>query len=94
MLGMPKTNQYNLIHGPAIPGKLEICYNDAAVDRQGRLLVGTVNMQDVFAPDGSLFRLNSDGSFDVLDTGYATANGIGISPDGKTVYVTDLRNGR
>ena len=88
----PKTNQYNLMHGSAIPGKLEICYNDAAVDRQGRLLVGTVNMNDPFLPEGSLYRLDPDGSFSELDSGYATANGIGFSLDSRTIYVADQRN--
>jgi len=67
-------------------------FDDAAVDRQGRLLVGTVNMQDPFLPEGSLYRLDPDGSFHRLDTGYATANGIGLSPDGRTVYVADQRH--
>ena len=88
----PKTDEYKLLVGPPEPDKPEICYNDAAVDRQGRLLVGTVNMKDGFAPDGSLYRLDSDGSLHQLDTGYATANGIGVSPDGRTVYVTDMRH--
>ena len=88
----PKTNVTRLFAGPPEPGKPDICYNDAAVDRQGRLLVGTVNMQDPFAPDGSLYRLDPDGSLHELDTGYATANGIGISPDGRTVYVADQRH--
>lgn len=88
----PKTNLYKLFAGPPEPDKPEICYNDAAVDRQGRLLVGTVNMQDPFAPDGSLYRLDPDKSLHQLDTGYATANGIGLSPDGRTVYVADQRH--
>ena len=88
----PKTNEYKLFAGPPQPGKPEICYNDAAVDRQGRLLVGTVNMQDPFAPEGSLYRVDLDGSLQELDTGYATANGIGVSPDGRTVYVADQRH--
>jgi len=88
----PKTNEYKLLVGPAEPDRPEICYNDAAVDRQGRLLVGTVNMQDPFLPDGSLFRLDPDCSLHKLETGYATANGIGISPDGRTVYVADQRH--
>lgn len=88
----PRTNEYKLIYGPVQPFRPEICYNDAAVDRQGRLLVGTVNMDDPFLPEGSLYRLDSDGSFHELDTGYATANGIGVSPDGKTVYVADQRH--
>jgi len=88
----PKTDEYKLIVGRPEPDKPEICYNDAAVDRQGRLLVGTVNMQDPFLPEGSLYRLDPDGSFHRLDTGYATANGIGLSPDGRTVYVADQRH--
>jgi sugar lactone lactonase YvrE len=88
----PKTNQYHLIHGPAKPDKLEFCYNDAAVDRQGRLLVGTANMNDPFLPEGSLYRLDPDGSFYELDSGYATANGIGFSLDSRTIYVADQRN--
>jgi sugar lactone lactonase YvrE len=87
----PKANTYDLLFGPPEPDKPEICYNDAAVDRQGRLLVGTVNMSDPFTPDGSLYRLDPDCSLHKLDTGYATANGIGLSPDGKTVYVTAQR---
>ena len=88
----PKTNEYQLLVGPPEPDRPEICYNDAAVDRQGRLLVGTVNMQDPFPPEGSLYRLDPDGSLHKLDTGYATANGIGVSPDGRTVYVADQRH--
>ena len=61
-------------------------------DRQGRLLVGTVNTEDPFLPEGSLYRLDPDGSLHELDTGYATANGIGLSPDGRTVYVADQRH--
>jgi len=88
----PKTNECKLLVGPPEPDKPYICYNDGAVDRQGRLLVGTVNMQDGFAPEGSLYRLDLDHSLHQLDTGYAAANGIGVSPDGRTVYVTDMRH--
>jgi len=89
---VPTSNEYQTLIGRPNPKKPEICYNDAAVDRQGRLLVGTVNMEDPFAPDGSVFRLDPDGSLHELDTGYATANGIGFSPDGRTVYVADQRH--
>ncbi len=88
----PKTNAYKLIAGPPEPNHSDMCYNDATVDRQGRLLVGTVNMQDPFLPDGSLYRLDTDGSLHLLDTGYATANGVGVSPDGQTIYVADQRH--
>ena len=88
----PSLNSYERLAGPPQPSRPEICYNDAAVDRQGRLLVGTVNMQDPFLPEGSVYRFDPDGSLHELDTGYATANGIGLSPDGRTVYVADQRH--
>ena len=88
----PKTNEYKLLYGLPQPDRPEIGYNDAAVDRQGRLLVGTVNNNDPFLPEGSLYRLDPSGSLHELDTGYATANGIGVSPDGRTVYVADQRH--
>jgi sugar lactone lactonase YvrE len=87
----PKTNEYKLIVGSTKPDKPSIFYNDAAVDRQGRLLVDTFNMDDPFSPEGSLYRLDPDGSLHELDSGYATANGIGLSLDGRTVYVADQR---
>jgi sugar lactone lactonase YvrE len=90
----PSTNEYQQLVGPPDPQNADICYNDAAVDRQGRLLVGTVDMDDPFRPVGSLFRVDVDGSLHELDTGYATANGIGISPDGGTVYVADQRHNK
>jgi sugar lactone lactonase YvrE len=90
----PGNNKYDQLAGPPKTQKPEICYNDAAVDRQGRLLVGTVDMEDPFRPEGSLFRLDADGSLHELDSGYATANGIGLSPDGGTVYVADQRHNK
>ena len=92
LIGNRKPMNISFIYGPAQPDKPEICYNDAAVDRLGRLLVSTVNMNDPFLPEGSLYRLDPDYSLHELDTGYATANGIGLSPDGKTIYVADQRH--
>ena len=89
----PKSNEYKLLVGPPKAEKPQICYNDATVDRQGRLLLSTFNVQDGFAPEGTLVRLDLDGSLHELDSGYATGNGIGLSPDGRTVYVADQRHG-
>jgi sugar lactone lactonase YvrE len=85
----PKTNQYNLIYGPSNPARPEIIYNDSAVDLHGRLLVGTLNIDNPSAPEGLLCRLDRDGSFHELDAGYAIPNGIGFSLDSRTVYVAD-----
>jgi len=57
-------------------------------------LIGTINQQDFHAPDGCLYRLDPDLSIHKLDDGYAVANGIGFSPDGETVYVTDMFHGK
>jgi sugar lactone lactonase YvrE len=65
-------------------------FNDCVVDRQGRLLVGTFNSEDWTVPDGALYRLDIDRSLHKLDSGFATANGLGLSPDGKTLYLTDM----
>jgi len=68
--------------------------NDSVIDRQGRFLVGTINEKDLASPDGSLYRYDPDGSLHQLDTGLAVANGIGLSPDGCTLYVTDMFHSR
>ncbi len=75
-------------------GSPDLRFNDAIIDRQGRLLAGTMNQQNLEAPDGALYRIDPDGSSHELDKGLAVANGIGLSPDGATVYVTDMFHGR
>jgi len=84
-------DQFEKICGRPEPDHPDIIFNDGAVDKKGRLLVGTVNMKDPFAPEGSLYRLDPDGSLHQLDANYATANGIGFSLDSSTVYVADQR---
>jgi sugar lactone lactonase YvrE len=82
----PETGEFTPFVGQPEPDRSELCYNDAVVDQQGRLLVGTFNWPDVQEPDGSLWRVDPDGSLHRLDTGYATSNGLGLSPDGGTLY--------
>ena len=72
----------------------DVRFNDGVVDRQGRFLIGTMNQKDLDAPDGSLYRLDADGSIHKLDDGFAVANGIGLSGDGKTLYLTDMFHSR
>jgi len=68
----------------------EIRFNDTVVDKQGRLIAGTANVQDFGAPDGVLHRLDPDLSLHQIDDGYAVSNGMGFSPDGRILYVTDM----
>lgn len=88
-----RTNRSEFIVDPEA-GNPDVRLNDGAVDRQGRLLIGTLNQKDLGAPDGSLYRLDPDRSIHKLDTGLAVANGIGLSPDGRTLYVTDMFHSR
>ncbi len=63
-------------------------YNDGKCDRMGRLWVGSMDM-GVAPNQGSLFKVESDGSWHKMDTGFTVANGIGWSPDNTRMYFTD-----
>lgn len=59
--------------------------NDGAVDRHGRFWAGS--KADGYK--GSLYRLDPDRTLHKMDTGFDISNGIGWSPDNKTMYFTD-----
>jgi sugar lactone lactonase YvrE len=67
-----------------------LALNDGAIDRQGRLVVGSFNSARPDAPDGSLYRLDPDRSLHKLDDNIALSNGIALSPDGKTLYASEM----
>jgi sugar lactone lactonase YvrE len=60
--------------------------NDGAADPQGRFWAGTVAHRPGAAV---LYRLERDGRVDVMLDGLTTSNGIGWSPDGRTMYLAD-----
>jgi len=66
-------------------------FNDGRCDRQGRFWAGTM-VQDMSLanPAGALYRFDAQGvlSAPVVD-GLITQNGLGWSPDGKTMYLSD-----
>ncbi len=72
----------------------DVRFNDGVIDRQGRFLIGTINEKDLASPDGSVYRYDSGGAIAKLDSGLAVANGMGLSPDGETLYVTDMFHSR
>ena len=88
-----KTGQSEFILDPEADAEGLRC-NDGAVDRQGRLIVGTINEVVYDSPDGSIYRYDSGKSIVKLDGGFACSNGIGFSPDGKTLYASDSFNNR
>lgn len=60
--------------------------NDGKCDARGRLWVGSLGQQ---SGGGALFRCTADGAVEPMDTDLAKANGLGWSPDGETLYLTD-----
>lgn len=62
--------------------------NDGKVDKQGRFVVGSMDMKEE-APNGSLYRLDSDFSCHRLLDDIMVSNGPCWSPDGGTFYFTD-----
>ncbi|NIR95786.1 MAG: SMP-30/gluconolactonase/LRE family protein, partial [Gammaproteobacteria bacterium] len=60
-------------------------FNDGAVDRNGRFWAGTMGDDE----NNALYRLDPDGSLHTMEKNVIIANGIGWSPDNKTMYFTD-----
>lgn len=67
-----------------IPGAS--AFNDAAVDPYGRVFSGTC-LSD--GRPGCLYRIGTDASCEAVYEGAECSNGIGFSPDRKTMYFTD-----
>lgn len=64
-------------------------FNDGRCDRQGRLWAGTMQMDMGLASTaGALYRYDAAGLQMVID-GLITPNGLGFSPDGRTLYLSD-----
>jgi sugar lactone lactonase YvrE len=83
----PETNLGQFIVDPEADNPA-VRFNDALADRQGRFWAGSTNDVQMDTRDGSLYRLDPDGSLHTMDHDLARANGIGWSPDNKTLYVT------
>ena len=79
-----KTHTISMFPGLRLD-RMDIRFNDGAVDRAGRFWAGTI------APEGLavLYRLDPDGSIHQMDSGFSTCNGIGWSLDNRTMYFTD-----
>lgn len=80
-----------------IPG--ETRFNDAIADPEGRVFSGSMPTD---APDGDgafndgkwsrmgkLYRIETDGSYAVVDEGFGCSNGLGFTADCKQMYFTD-----
>lgn len=85
-----KSEAVNWLTNPE-QGKPLFRFNDGKVDPGGRFWAGTMydGPQLNPRPTGSLYRLDPDGAIFVKETGVLISNGIGWSPDHRTMYYTD-----
>lgn len=75
------------LHDPE-PGQLGNRFNDGKCDPQGRFWAGTMDCEEKDCL-GSLYRLDPDHSCHRMVEGIICSNGLGWSPDGRTMYYTD-----
>jgi len=80
-----------LLSPDAVPGA--IGFNDFTTDAAGRIYVGSLAFR-VFADEpkpGFLHVIDLDGTMRTISEGVILTNGLGFSPDGKTLYHSDAR---
>jgi sugar lactone lactonase YvrE len=76
--------------GNPVDGLPHLTMNDGTVGPDGRFYAGSFNQKDLDAPDGCLYRVDCDGKTVVIDTGLVLPNGMAFSPDGATLYLTEM----
>jgi D-xylonolactonase len=68
-------------------------FNDIQPDREGRVYAGAIrsDLEDLKGPKvpGECYRIGTDGTVEELYDGIEVSNGIGLSPDGRTLYHVD-----
>nr|WP_201470386.1 SMP-30/gluconolactonase/LRE family protein [Microbacterium hydrocarbonoxydans] len=68
-------------------------FNDGTVDPRGRLLAGSMALDDA-GPVGRVLRLDADLSATEVLTGVETSNGVGFAPDQRLAYYVDTATSR
>jgi sugar lactone lactonase YvrE len=63
-------------------------FNDGKADRAGRFWTGTLDRR-LASPIGQLYRVEAGFQVVAVDRGFTIANGLGWSPDERTMYFTD-----
>ena len=76
--------------GNPVAGKAHLTMNDGAVGPDGRFYAGSLNQQVLESSEGALWRLDRDGAFACIQDGLVLPNGLAFSPDGRTMYVTEM----
>jgi L-arabinonolactonase len=67
--------------------------NDGRVDRQGRFVCGGMDEAEDQRAISAVYRLDPDGSTERIVEGIGCANSICFSPDGTTMYFSDMPTG-
>jgi len=80
-----ETNAFTFISDPEA-GKEGARFNDGKSDRAGRLWAGTMRPSDATS---ALYRMDADLSVRKILDGITISNGIGWSPDNRTMYYVD-----
>ena len=70
-------------------GEAPAKFNDGKCDRGGRFWTGSMS-NDWVTPIGCLYRFDGDRTLRIMDTGFKLSNGMGWSPDDRTMYFTDF----
>lgn len=73
-------------------GRNDMRLNDGRCDRQGRFWAGSMVLDmGLNLPEGRLYRYGTgqSGVIEAQLDGFIVPNGLGFSPDGKTMYVSD-----
>ncbi len=76
------------------PDAGNVGYNDLTTDAEGRIYAGSLGKSPVFESAdepraGALWRIDLDGSARVVGHDIWLTNGLGFSPDGRTLYHSD-----
>lgn len=78
------------------PDNDNVGYNDITTDSAGRIYAGSLGSSPVFEDGrppkaGNLYLIDIDGSHRIVAEDVKLTNGLGFSPDGKTLYHSDSR---
>ena len=78
------------------PDHGNVGYNDITTDAKGRIYAGSLGASPVFADGrapqaGNLYLIDLDGSSRMVGRDVQLTNGLGFSPDGRTLYHSDSR---
>jgi sugar lactone lactonase YvrE len=88
---LPDGEQREVLSGEGVCG-----YNDLGATLDGELLAGVLRYRPLAGEDpspGQLLAIDRHGAVEVLTEDVVWPNGIGVSPDGQTIYLSDYANG-